>query len=262
MKIRYLHNEFVHNLNDPKIIIPYILGVLNPSSVIDIGCGTGTFLKICKQFGINKVTGIDGPWVDKNLLSENLNISEFIELNLEEGFRINSRYDLALCLEVAEHLTESSSDLFIKCLVECSDVVLFSAAVPGQKGQNHINEQWPEYWERKFKLQNYSFNDVIRPIFWDEENLSLWYRQNMFIATNKNKEAIVYDFKKNVKKEIINIVHPQYYSGKVAEIEELEKNMIEYKNKEDHLLKGKARFSIYIKMILKYFLRKLKLYNK
>ncbi len=146
--IRYKHEKKNHNLKNPRIIVPEIIKLLDPKSVVDIGCGLGTFLNVFKQFGVNDVLGIDGAWVNKDLLFEYINPEEFLEYNLEEEIRLDRKYDLVVSLEVAEHLKKDSADIFVQNLVNSGNLILFSAAIPNQGGQNHLNEQWLTYWEK------------------------------------------------------------------------------------------------------------------
>jgi hypothetical protein len=116
-------------------------------------------------------------------------------------------------LEVAEHLPESSADTFIESLVAHGDVILFSAAVPGQGGQHHINEQWPEYWQQKFAKHGFYFHDTIRPLIWNNEKVNWWYRQNIFIINRIRDNAA----------QALSKVHPELFkirmgNGSVYEI--------------------------------------------
>ena len=141
----YIHDEQAHNLTDPSIIVPVIVNVLNPKSVVDVGCGIGTFLNVFKQNGVNDILGLDGPWVDKNLLANHISLEDFKEVDLEKGFEIDKKFDLALCLEVLEHIQDHFSSNIVKSLTLASDYIVFSASIPGQMGQNHVNEQWPDH---------------------------------------------------------------------------------------------------------------------
>ena len=117
MESKYLHTESVHNLTAPQEIVPVIMNLLKPDSVIDIGCGVGTFLYCFKKEGVKEVLGVDGSWVNKELLSKYLTADEFVEMDLEKEFRLQKQYDLVLSLEVAEHISENSADIFIKNLI-------------------------------------------------------------------------------------------------------------------------------------------------
>jgi SAM-dependent methyltransferase len=214
----YTHDVKTHNLLAPNEIVPVIINLIEPKSIVDIGCGLGTFLRVFKERGINDILGVDGPWCNKSLLFQNIDPSEFREQNFENKLKIDKKYDLAICLEVAEHLTKKRAVTFIEELTSCSDVVLFSAAVPMQGGDHHYNEQWLSYWKLLFEKYDFEICDCLRPIFWNNENVFWWYRQNMvlFTRTDYDKRRL----QDVVENQILNIIHPEFY-----------KVMIDYKEK-------------------------------
>jgi SAM-dependent methyltransferase len=233
---KYIHKEVVHNVNDPQKIVPAVIKILNPKSVVDIGCGLGTFLSVFKQQGVTDVLGIDGPWVDKNLLQKNIALNEFKEMDLEKEIVLEKKYDLVVSLEVAEHLAKEKAELFVKSLINSGNVILFSAALPNQRGQNHINEQWLSYWEAIFNKQGYVIHDVIRPIFWNDKELFWWYRQNMVLVTPKD-----YVFSQNLPEcPMRDLVHPELFESRNKELEEI--------------TSGKKRKLYYLRLLLKSFI--------
>ncbi len=185
MEEKYIHTEHIHNLKSPNEIVPEIMKLVNPKSVIDIGCGVGTFLHVFKQHGADDVLGVDGSWVNRELLKTHLSESEFLETDLEKPFNTHKKFDLVVSLEVAEHISPDSADIFISNLVNAGQLILFSAAIPGQGGQHHINEQFLTYWEAKFKVHGYEVHDILRPVFWDNPNINWWYKQNMVMVAPK-----------------------------------------------------------------------------
>jgi SAM-dependent methyltransferase len=200
--------------NDPdsaKQIAPILFSLFKPDSVIDIGCGTGIFLKCFKDLGVKDVFGIDGKWVDKNLLFQNVAPSEFVEADLEKPLNLGKKYDLVLCLEVAEHLSKHSSDGFINNLTKLGDIIIFSAAIPFQGGYLHVNEQWIAYWQSQFQKYDYEVYDVLRKIFWNNEKIKFWYRQNIFLVANKNVQTDKYSFQNFFQNKILDFVHPELY---------------------------------------------------
>lgn len=213
--MKYIHEESIHNLKDPKIIVPELIKIINPKSVVDIGCGVGNFLAVFKENGVNDVLGIDGSWVDKKLLSKYLEKSEFIECDLEQKLKLDNKYDLVCNLEVAEHLSSDKAELHVQNLINAGHIIVFSAAIPNQGGQNHINEQWPTYWIKLFKKHDYKPHDILRPIFWNTK-LQRWYKQNMIIFAPKN-----FEFNTTLQySNLDDVVHPEVFQSNILYLEE------------------------------------------
>jgi hypothetical protein len=93
---------------------------------------------------------------------------------------------MAMSLEVAEHLDKEAADNFIKLLTDLADIVLFSAASQFQLGTHHVNCQPPSYWSNKFKNLGFSCFDIIRPKFWENDEIPHWYRQNTLCYVKKD----------------------------------------------------------------------------
>lgn len=210
----YIHETSVHNKIAGREVIPLVIDMLQPQSVLDVGCGIGTWLSVFKEMGVRNILGIDGDYVDKELLRQNINDDEFLPIDLSRKFDLNKRFDLVLCLEVAEHMPESSSREFALSLSRHSEQILFSAAIPGQIGQGHINEQWLGYWVEIFSELGYSVYDLFRPKIWDNAKVDWWYRQNMVLFSSKNSEN------ENLQNTVFSIVHPDNYIYKVEKMEE------------------------------------------
>ncbi len=205
VKSKYNHTEEWHTHDAGNEIIPFIMKNMRPETVIDVGCGIGTFTSVFKKHGA-KILAVDGPWCNKELLFKNIEPEEFVEHELEKPLPIEGHFDLAVCLEVAEHLTPERAPSFVAELTGLSDVILFSAAIPGQGGDHHFNEQWLPYWEKLFNQHDYEVCDVLRPLFWDNENIFWWYRQNIVIVKKKSFDLpFINGLKEN---KIARIVHP------------------------------------------------------
>lgn len=215
--IIYQHSEELHNTQAASKVLPFVFELFKPESVVDIGCGTGSWLKIAKQLGA-RILGIDGLNVGEDLMS--IDMEEFIKHDLTSPIKLESRFDLAICLEVVEHLPYTAAESIIDTLTTASDVILFSAAIPGQGGQYHINEQWPEYWQTLFSNKNYFPLDILRSKFWDVEEIDWWYRQNMLIYT---KAEIASDLRLEFDKTLKVYIHPELFDLKLIEISEARK---------------------------------------
>lgn len=115
--------------------------------------------------------------------------SQFVAADLAHGVELGRQFDLVISLEVAEHLPPSSSESFVETLTTHGKVVLFSAAVPGQGGVNHINEQWPAYWKRLFEAREFLLVDCLRDRFWNNQEISPCYRQNIMLYVDRTRLA-------------------------------------------------------------------------
>ncbi|MGF1538069.1 MAG: Wzt carbohydrate-binding domain-containing protein, partial [Elainellaceae cyanobacterium] len=143
------------------------------------GCGDGTWLSVFKGHGIEEILGIDGGYVDQAQLQ--ILSDRFTAHDLSQPFTLDRTFDLAVSLEVAEHLPAAIASDFVTALTRLSPVVLFSAAIPHQGGTGHINEQWPDYWVERFRTQGYVAIDALRPQLWDHPDVKPWYAQNCFL---------------------------------------------------------------------------------
>jgi SAM-dependent methyltransferase len=156
-----------------KVILPLVNQVFHPRSVVDIGCGVGNWLKVWRdELGVADITGVEGPYISKDVLQ--IPKEQIVLQDLKQPLNLKRKFDLAMSLEVAEHLPESSADHFVDVLTGLSDVILFSASIPGQDGTYHINEQVPEYWAKKFIAKGYVAVDFIRDKVWNNEAVEWW----------------------------------------------------------------------------------------
>jgi len=202
LRVQYIHDEQVHNFVAPREVVPVIMQIVRPTSVLDVGCGTGTWLKVFEENGVSDYLGVDGSHLDRTMLR--IPQEHFVAHDLQTPLRLSRKFDLVVSLEVAEHLEERYSDVFVDSLVSHGEIILFSAAIPYQGGQNHLNEQWPDYWQKKFESHGFFFKDCIRPVIWDNQNVNWWYKQNIFLIT---KEKPKDDFA-----GIRSVVHPDLYT--------------------------------------------------
>lgn len=155
------------------VVVPLVLDYLEPSTVVDVGCGEGWWGKAFQDAGC-EVLGVDGDYADA--------VIPLTAADLSTGLPDVGTFDLAVCLEVAEHLPPSAADTFIAGLCELAPVVLFSAAIPGQGGTGHLNEQWPAYWTDRFDTNGYACSGALRWQIWTDDRVENWYRQNLLVA--------------------------------------------------------------------------------
>lgn len=159
-------------------VVPILMRDFAPRSVLDVGGGEGWWARAFADLGgEGTVLEFSAPYYSQDNVS-------FQSVDLERdprGWSLPNLPDLALCLEVAEHLSARAAAPLVEMLAQSAPVVVFSAAVPGQGGHGHINEQWPEYWVKLFREHDYAATDYLRWIVWNNDLVEPWYRQNLLV---------------------------------------------------------------------------------
>jgi SAM-dependent methyltransferase len=167
------------SLESAREVVPTLLELLQPKSVLDVGCGTGAWLRVFQDNGVEEICGVDAESVPRTDLL--IAAAQFVPTDLGEGLRVDRIFDLTMCLEVSEHLPAEHSDHFVSALTKTSAAIVFSAAIPGQRGFRHVNEQWPDYWASRFHSHDYVCLDCLRSRFWNNTKIKFWFRQNMLL---------------------------------------------------------------------------------
>lgn len=210
---RHYTPEFYRELESAqqssREILPLVFGLAKPSSIVDIGCGTGHWLATANELGVNQICGVDGAWAKKAQLV--IPRETFREHDLTIPLKLDRDFDLALSLEVAEHLPRSAARVFVASLCEAADVVVFSAAIPGQGGRCHRNEQWPAYWANLFHDFGYDCFDVLRPQVWMNPRVAWYYAQNSLIFARAGRGTVF-----GTPVQPLPLVHPGLWSAQIA----------------------------------------------
>ena len=206
--------EFQRNpsVASAREVVPLVIELIQPESVIDVGCGTGAWLSVFRDQGIEDVVGVDGNWVDKEMLL--IPEERFVPGDLREPIRAGRQFDLVVSLEVAEHIPAVLASSFVDSLTSLGPVVLFSAAIPGQGGTHHVNEQWPEYWANLFRERGFAAVDCLRRRIWNNDAVQWWYAQNTFLFVHHDQ------LQRNISLQLeydrtdqaqLSLVHPKQY---------------------------------------------------
>jgi len=196
-------------------VAPLIQKLIPFRTVVDLGCGTGEWLAVLLQQGAEDLLGIDGPWIEPDMLT--IPKSCFLSHNLGEPLTLDCRFDLAISLEAAEHVAPERANIVVDNLVALAPVVLFSAAIPGQGGTGHVNEQWPGYWADKFREHGYVWVDCFRRELWDMEGVAYWYAQNIVCYVQKEKledYPHVASALDPLRLHPLSLVHPRLFEAK------------------------------------------------
>jgi SAM-dependent methyltransferase len=218
----FYKGQIAGSLRSAVKYVDFLLTLYRPNSVADVGCGRGAWLKAFKDRGVRKVVGYDGAWNEQSNMIDPAIEFHGVDLNKPITDKNMERFDLAMSLEVAEHLEATAASNFVNSLTELADVVLFSAAYNYQGGTNHINEQPHTYWAKIFSAHGYAPYDLFRPIFWGDVEVEYWYQQNIFLYVKENTPAAGllsgagYWPMRNVK--FMDCVHPILYDSKIQQI--------------------------------------------
>lgn len=179
-------------------IVPALLRHFPARSVVDVGCGTGATLAAFARAGADDILGIDGPQVPRDQLfipAERFRAEDVLSLA-----DVGRRFDVACSLEYAEHLPRARAEGFVALLAAAAPVVLFSAAIPGQGGLGHVNEQRQSWWAALFARHGMAPVDCIRPALWGVPDAPWYYAQN----------ALVYCLPSHVPAGLQTVASPLY----------------------------------------------------
>ena len=185
--------------------------------MIDLGCGTGVWLTAFADAGVTDISGVDGAHVALDQLA--IPPARFTAHDLSQPFAANRQYDLAISVEVAEHLAPESAPQFVESLVGLAPVVLFSAAAPHQAGKHHVNNNWPAYWARLFNQQGYVVVDQLRFDIWEDTRIDWWYRQNIMFYVRESRIdewPLLKEMHRRSRPTPLPVVHPQMFEQLLA----------------------------------------------
>jgi SAM-dependent methyltransferase len=176
-----------------KVIAPLLIEVLRPASVIDVGCGGGGLVRELRNLGV-MARGFDRQKVEG---------MEFVDLTGK--IHLLPAADVAVCLEVAEHLKREHAERLVESLVRAAPIVVFAAGIPLQGGWHHVNEQWPSWWAALFARWRYVPHEDLRLDLWQRHNIAPWYAQDMLIYCREGQTGLR-------RATLLDVVHPRSWT--------------------------------------------------
>ncbi|QQN62709.1 hypothetical protein JIR23_24560 [Bradyrhizobium diazoefficiens] len=169
-------------------IILLVQEALQVGSVADIGCAGGTWLSVWHQAGVTDIRGVDGDYVKR----EDLEIAPelFTAADLSRPLELGRKFEMVQSLEVGEHIDREFADQFVTNIVRAAErYVLFSAAIPGQGGEHHVNEQPYDFWRERLARHGFDAYDFVRPAIASDHRISFWYRYNCILYVHRDYQA-------------------------------------------------------------------------
>ena len=213
----YQENKSDSAYRSAQVVVPLVIQLLKPGSVVDIGCGSGAWLKAFQENGVEDILGIDISRESSALVDR----QSIMLFDLNQPFQTDRHYDLAVCLEVAEHLPKESAHTLVGTLIGLTDSILFSAAIPGQGGEGHLNEQWTIYWQDLFKSEGYRLFDPFRNQIWKSREVDWWYRQNIVLVLKEG-----HPLTEQLQPYGLQCIHPDHYLQKVNRLDSIREGHI------------------------------------
>lgn len=186
---RNYNAEFFHWMTgssgrSAELVAPLLVELTRPRAVVDVGCGVGAWLREFQRHGVERVLGLDGDYLDRRQLVIPERV--FRATDLATPFRLDETFDLAISLEVAEHLPPACAEGFVEALTRLAPIVAFSAAIPHQGGTLHLNERWQSNWAGLFRARGFDAFDCLRDRVWGLDGVEPWYAQNLIVYARRD----------------------------------------------------------------------------
>lgn len=204
---RFYEEQSAGSLASARIVLRTLFGTVRPASIVDFGCGAGTWVAAAMELGVADSLGIDGDHVERDRLR--IPADRFRAADLTEPLDLGRSFDLVISLEVAEHLPPRCAEAFVDTLTRHGRLILFAAALPYQGGTGHINENWLEYWLDLFAEKGFEPLDILRRPLWREADVEWWYRQNIVLLRDRAAAETV--FPGVVSEPAHSLIHPEFF---------------------------------------------------
>jgi len=203
----YLFYKTTDTYDSAKELLKTLLPIVGDvESILDFGCGVGSWAKAFQESGVKNCFLIDHPSIDVSKLLIRSDFT-FVPANLDKFLPDVIKVDCVVSTEVLEHISDYRSDQIIDYLTKCSDLIIFSAAIPRQGGLGHCNEQRHAYWHQKFYERGFCFYDGFKTEVLDNDRIVYWLRQNLFIYYNdKSKKRESFNKRNNITNGNFEIV--------------------------------------------------------
>ena len=130
--------------------------ILDPKDVVDLGCGHGILMAgfSCECVGIEAS--------DEGFKQTKERGYEAHQIDLRLPLDLKRRFDLAVSIEVAEHLEEEYADIFVDNLISMSNRILVTASPRVERW--HYNPQPKSYWIDKFSAKGFLLSEITNTL--------------------------------------------------------------------------------------------------
>ncbi len=218
---KFYENQYKGSIRSAEKYLAKLFSDFTPNSVVDFGCGVGSWLYAAENLGVKNLLGLDGDWVSYDqILSggidfHHVDFEKAEILDIFGNLSFDAFGDLAISVEVAEHFDEKYADKFVAMITRSSNLIIFGAAIPNQGGTNHVNEKPQSYWIEKFKKEGFCCFDYFRPTFWQDPDVEIWYRQNTFLYARESHLGSFPFLNEFSNEFVVDTVHPELFNKKI-----------------------------------------------
>jgi SAM-dependent methyltransferase len=171
-----------------NVIAKSIIRSFHPSTLVDVGCGTGALLECLREEGVT-VKGLEyAEAALKSCRKRRLVVLKFDVMTDPLPLEFTNA-DVVVSMEVGQQLVESSSDRYVDMLCEIAPVVIFSSGTPGQGDRKPINEQPHSYWIERFSQRGFRFDERLSLHWredWKNQGIARWFCNNVMIFSRDN----------------------------------------------------------------------------
>jgi len=179
-----------YGLNFNSGMAEYIVRYINPSSVLEFGCGLGLYCYFLKnQLGIERVYGIEPEPMGRVFDAPDGPVQLTIDIFTgEHPKELCKAFDLVMSIEVAEHIPREKHDFLFDFLVaHASNFIVFSGARVGQGGVGHIAERPEQEWRDEFVSRGMEFQEnMTKQIRAASNAKNVNHRKNVMIFKRTN----------------------------------------------------------------------------
>jgi hypothetical protein len=156
----------------------------------DVGSGTGAYAAEAIRRGLPTLA-LEHNWFGRVMARRQGVESRHFDLN-RTGQWQPPKVDLAYCIEVAEHLSPELGKRLVEYLCNISDLVVFTAAPPGQAGTGHIHLQPKSYWIEVFNACGFAYDDArtahLVELFVRNGTRAHWLKNNVMVLARATAE--------------------------------------------------------------------------
>jgi SAM-dependent methyltransferase len=151
----FLEFDLVARRNAPPFVDAVLMALPAIKTVCDLGCGSGRYVAEFRRHGVAAQGFEYGLTPRLFARARGLMIGRF-DLEREPPLPRTVQFDLAMTLEVGEHIPPYLSGQFVRTLVALSDRIIFTAAQPHQEAPGHINCREKAFWRRLFEAEGFT----------------------------------------------------------------------------------------------------------